>query len=64
MIGVSYFFFFFSRSQVDYYGETTRLFTHLVSMNPDASSLMSDEEHREEVDGILGEIKGLSIVGN
>ncbi len=57
-------FSLFSRSQVDYYGETTRLFTHLVSMNPDASSLMSDEEHREEVDGILGEIKGLSIVGN
>ncbi len=49
---------------MDYYGETTRLFTHLVSANPDASSLMSDEEHREELKGLLAEIKGLSIVGS
>ena len=48
--------------QVDYYGETTRLFTHLVSANPSAASIKSDEKCHEEVDALLGEIKSLSIV--
>jgi len=50
------------RSQVDYYGETTRLFTHLVSANPSAASIKSDEKCHEEVDALLGEIRSLSIV--
>ena len=53
------------RSQVDYYGETTRLFTHLVSANPGAAgSIKSDEKCREETDALLSEIKALSIVRN
>lgn len=51
------------RTQVDYYGETTRLFTHLVSSNPTTSNLVPDEEYQKEVDGLLGEIGSLSIVG-
>jgi len=48
---------------VDYYGESTRLFTHLVGENPTASALMSDENHSEEMNNVLQEIKSLSIVG-
>merc|ERR1719245_1194738 len=53
------------RAQVDYYGESTRLFTHLVSTNPGAAgSIKSDEKCREETDALLSEIKALSIVRN
>lgn len=54
------------RAQVDYYGETTRLFTHWESDNPEVSlrSAKDEEEHEEELDKLLGEIKALSIVGN
>jgi len=34
-----------------------------VGKNPTASALMSDEDHSEEVENILQEIKALSIVG-
>ena len=34
---------------MDYYGETTRLFTHLVSANPSAAgSIKSDEKCDED----------------
>ena len=52
------------RSQVDYYGETTRLFTHLVSANPNASNIKTDHEHKEYIEKMMGDIKALSIVGN
>ncbi len=52
------------RSQVDYFGETTRLFTHLVSANPEAANLKADERHREELKQIMTDIKSLSIVEN
>merc|ERR1712059_6291 len=52
------------RSQVDYYGESTRLFTHLVSASPDRATLMSDEEHAKDLDRKMSQIKALSIVGS
>jgi len=51
------------RAQVDYYGESTRLFTHLVSTNQN-SKFLSNEEFQEEVDKSLLTIKSLSIVSN
>ena len=50
--------------QVDYYGETTRLFTHMVSESPNASNLKTDHEHKEYLEKMMGDIKSLSIVGN
>ena len=51
------------RSQMDYYGESTRLFTRLVSANPNSTVAKTDAEYQAEVDDILGDIKSLSIVG-
>jgi len=52
------------RSQVDYYGESTRLFTNLVSTTPDKSPLVSDEEYKKDIDNKLTQIRALSIAGN
>lgn len=52
------------RSQVDYYGESTRLFTHLVSKCPNSSVLRSDKDFQEDLEKNLDEIRALSIVGN
>lgn len=55
------------RSQVDYYGETTRLFTHLaVSASPAASLTphRSDADFNDEFQRNLAAIKALSIVGS
>jgi len=51
------------RAQVDYYGESTRLFTHLVSTNKD-TKYQSNEEFQEELDKNISVIKSLSIVSN
>ncbi len=51
------------RAQVDYYGESTRLFTHLVSTN-NCSNYQSDQEFKDEFDKNINAIKALSIVGN
>jgi len=52
------------RSQVDYYGESTRLFTHLVSACPDKASLVTDEEYSKDLERKMSQIRGLSIVGS
>eukprot|EP00092_Neocalanus_flemingeri_P004645 GFUD01005008.1.p1 GENE.GFUD01005008.1~~GFUD01005008.1.p1 ORF type:complete len:266 (-),score=90.11 GFUD01005008.1:134-931(-) len=51
------------RSQVDYFGESTRLFTHLVSACPDKSSLVTDEEYNKDLEKKMSQIRSLSIVG-
>jgi hypothetical protein len=51
------------RAQVDYYGESTRLFTHLVSTN-NRNTFQSNEEYHDELDKNLSAIRSLSIVGN
>lgn len=50
------------RAQVDYYGESTRLFTHLVSSN--TTKYLSNEEFRDEIDKNMNAIKSLSIVSS
>ena len=52
------------RAQVDYYGESTRLFTHLVSTNPSCTKYHSDEDYQEEIEQNISVIKALSIVSN
>ena len=49
---------------MDYYGETTRLFTHLVSANPTTANVKSDDKYEDEVDAIMREVKALSIVSS
>jgi len=49
------------RAQVDYYGESTRLFTHLVSTNASCSNYHGDDEYQEEIERNLSVIKSLSI---
>ena len=54
------------RAQVEYFGETTRLFTHLVATKSPESgmiSLRSDKDHQDDVDKKFAELKSLSIVG-
>lgn len=51
------------RSQVDYYGETTRLFTHLVAATPNKVTMRSDEQFRKDFDKNMSQIRSLSIVG-
>jgi len=51
------------RSQVDYYGETTRLFTHLVTASPDRATLKTDEQFRKDFEKNMSQIRALSIVG-
>jgi len=48
------------RAQVDYYGESTRLFTHLSAGHP---ATVSDEEYDRELEKKMAQIRGLSIVG-
>lgn len=54
------------RSQLDYYGNNTRLFTHLVPANstPEGSpsSAASDAEFEASINGKLDRIRALSIV--
>jgi len=52
------------RAQVDYYGESTRLFTHLVSTNSSSTKYQGDAEYQEEIDKNISVIKSLSIVSN
>jgi len=52
------------RSQVDYYGESTRLFTHLVSASPDRDSMISDEEYNKDLERKMTQLRSLSIVGS
>ena len=52
------------RAQVDYYGESTRLFTHLVSTNSSCTKYHGDAEYQEESDKNISVIKSLSIVSN
>ena len=40
------------------------MFTHLVSTNPTAADIKSDEKYQEEIDDMMKEIKSLSIVGS
>lgn len=49
------------RAQVDYYGESTRLFTHLSAgqTNP-----VSDAEYNRELERKMSQIRSLSIVGS
>ena len=51
------------RAQVDYYGESTRLFTHLVSNNKN-SQFQSNEDFEDDFEKKMSTIKSLSIVGN
>ena len=51
------------RAQVDYYGESTRLFTHLVSTNP-TTKYLSQDEFQQEMDKNMEVIKSLSIVNS
>ena len=51
------------RSQVDYYGETTRLFTHLVAATPNKINITSDQQFRKDFDKNMSQIRSLSIVG-
>ena len=52
------------RAQVDYYGETTRLFTHLVSNSNKNNKFQSHEDFQDDFDKKMAIIKSLSIVGN
>ncbi len=57
------------RAQVDFYGESTRLFTQWVGSNAEFVSgrgplVIDDEQHDEELDKLLADIRSLSIVGN
>ena len=51
--------------KVDYYGETTRLFTHLVASKPGSSQIVlkSDQYFQEDLDKKFADLKSLSIVG-
>jgi len=49
------------RAQVDYYGESTRLFTHLASSQGPAAS---DAEYDRELERRMSQIQALSIVGS
>merc|ERR1711978_455548 len=49
------------RAQVDYYGESTRLFTHLASGQGPAAS---DDEYDRELERRMSQIQALSIVGS
>ena len=49
------------QAQVDYYGESTTLFTNLV---PAKEGAKTDKEYKEDVDKAIAEIRALSIVGN
>lgn len=51
------------RAQVDYYGESTRLFTHLVSTNA-TTKYQTNDEFQEELEKNLSCIKTLSIVNS
>jgi hypothetical protein len=54
-----------SFQQVDYYGETTRLFTHLVAPKQGSRQIVlkSDEDFQEDLDKKFSDLKSLSIVG-
>jgi len=49
------------RAQVDYYGESTRLFSHLPQTQPQP---VSDAEYNRELERRMAQIRGLSIVGS
>ena len=51
--------------QVDYYGETTRLFTHLVATKQNSKQIVqkSDRDFQEDMDKKFADLKSLSIIG-
>merc|ERR1712080_95801 len=49
------------RAQVDYYGESTRLFTHL---SPGQTNPITDTEYNRELERKMSQIRSLSIVGS
>ena len=58
------------RSQVNYYGETNSLFTHMAHSSAAAEEggagggvLLADKEYQNDIDKHMSAIKSLSIVG-